>query len=112
YAFENALYLDVEQKLSEKIQLSYGLRYSTFLRLGQDELNMYANNEPVVFNQELQIYEKAEPIGIEKYKRSKVLKSFGNFEPRLAIAYQLQNNSSIKASYNRLSQYLHLLSNT
>ncbi|UPS93015.1 carboxypeptidase-like regulatory domain-containing protein [Bizionia sp. M204] len=112
YAFENALYLDVEQKLSEKIQLSYGLRYSTFLRLGQDELNMYANNVPVVFNQELQIYEKAEPIGIEKYKRSKVLKSFGNFEPRLAIAYQLQNNSSIKASYNRLSQYLHLLSNT
>ncbi|OBX22756.1 collagen-binding protein [Bizionia sp. APA-3] len=112
YAFENALYLDVEQKLSERIQLSYGLRYSTFLRLGQDELNMYANDEAVVFNQELQIYEKANPIGVEKYKRSKVLKSFGNLEPRLAIAYQLQNNSSIKASYNRLSQYLHLLSNT
>ncbi|WP_339630967.1 TonB-dependent receptor, partial [Bizionia echini] len=112
YAFENALYLDVEQKLSDRIQLSYGLRYSSFLRLGQDELNTYANNEPVVFNQELQIYEKAEPIGVENYKRSKVLKSFGNFEPRLAIAYQLQSNSSLKASYNRLSQYLHLLSNT
>tara|TARA_R110002012_G_C11674678_1_gene613535 strand:+ start:10855 stop:13230 length:2376 start_codon:yes stop_codon:yes gene_type:complete len=112
YAFENALYLDVEQKLSDKIQLSYGLRYSTFLRLGQDELNIYKNDEPVVFNQELQIYEKADAIGVENYKRSKVLKSFGNLEPRLAIAYQLQSNSSIKASYNRLSQYLHLLSNT
>ena len=112
YAFENALYLDVEQKLSDKIQLSYGLRYSTFLRLGQDELNIYKNDEPVVFNQELQIYEKADPIGVENYKRNKVLKSFGNLEPRLAIAYQLQSNSSIKASYNRLSQYLHLLSNT
>lgn len=112
YAFENAFYLDIEQKLSDRIQLSYGLRYSTFLRLGQDEINIYANDEAVVFNQELQIYEKAEPLGVESYKRSKVLKSFGNLEPRLAIAYQLQSNSSIKASYNRLSQYLHLLSNT
>jgi len=112
YAFENAIYLDVEQKLSNKIQLSYGLRYSSFLRLGQDELNIYENDEAVVFNQELQVYEKAEPIDVENYKRSKVLKSFGNLEPRLAIAYQFQSNSSIKASYNRLSQYLHLLSNT
>ncbi|TYB79633.1 TonB-dependent receptor [Bizionia myxarmorum] len=112
YAFENAFYLDVDQKLSDKIQLSYGLRYSTFLRLGQDELNMYANDEPVIFNKELQIYEKADPIAINTYKRGKVLKSFGNLEPRLAIAYLLEDNSSVKASYNRLSQYLHLLSNT
>ncbi|EGV42391.1 TonB-dependent receptor [Bizionia argentinensis JUB59] len=112
YAFENAIYLDVEHKLSNKIQLSYGLRYSSFLRLGQDELNKYANDEPIIFNQQLQIYEKADPIDIDKYKRGKILKSFGNLEPRLAIAYQLENNSSIKASYNRLSQYLHLLSNT
>ncbi|MFD2552107.1 carboxypeptidase-like regulatory domain-containing protein [Bizionia sediminis] len=112
YAFENAFYIDVEQKLSNKVQLSYGLRYSTFLRLGQDELNIYANNRPVVFNSELQIYEKAKPIGVENFKRGKVMKSFGNLEPRLALAYQINSQSSVKASYNRLTQYLHLLSNT
>ncbi|MBU2940656.1 TonB-dependent receptor [Lacinutrix sp. C3R15] len=112
YAFENAIYIDAEHKLSEKITASYGLRYSSFLRLGQKELNVYENDNPILFNEELQIYEKADPIGTETYSRSEVLKSFGNLEPRLALAYQLNEHASIKASYNRLSQYLHLLSNT
>jgi len=112
YAFENALYFDVEQKLSDRLQLSYGFRFSSFLRLGQDELNIYDNNQAVVFNQELQIYQKAEPTRTETFKRSHVIKTFNNLEPRLSLAYQLNNNTSIKVSYNRLSQYLHLLSNT
>jgi len=112
YAFENALYLDVEHQLSNKLSISYGLRLSSFLRLGQNELNVYENDKPVNFNEELQIYEEAEPIGTETFKRSEVIKSFANLEPRLALAYQLNENSSVKASYNRMSQYLHLLSNT
>ena len=112
YAFENAIYIDAEHKVSNKLSLSYGLRFSSFLRLGQDELNTYTNDEAVVFNDDFQIYEQAEPIGIETYKRSDVITSFSNFEPRFSLAYQLNEVSSVKASYNRLSQYLHLLSNT
>lgn len=112
YAFENAIYIDAEHKLSEKLTASYGLRYSSFLRLGQKELNVYENDNPILFNEELEIYEKADPIGTETSSKSDVLESFGNLEPRLALAYQLNNNASIKVSYNRLSQYLHLLSNT
>lgn len=112
YAFENALYVDAEHQLSNKLTVSYGIRFSSFLRLGQDELNLYENDNPVAFNQELQIYEKAEPIGTQQFKRSDVITSFSNPEPRLAMAYQLDDNTSIKASYNRISQYLHLLSNT
>lgn len=112
YAFENALYLDAEHQVTPKLALAYGLRYSSFLRLGQDELNVYENDEAVIFNEELQIYEKAEPIGTDSFKRSKTIKSFGNLEPRFSLAYQLSDVSSIKASYNRMSQYLHLLSNT
>ncbi len=112
YAFENALYLDAEHKLSEKLNLSYGLRLSGFHRLGQDELNIYENDEAVVFNEGFQIYEKAEPIGTESLKRSDVIESFYNLEPRASLAYQLNTDSSIKLSYNRMSQYLHLLSNT
>ncbi|MDO5977289.1 TonB-dependent receptor [Flavivirga spongiicola] len=112
YAFENAIYLDAEHKLSDKLALSYGLRLSSFHRLGQDELNVYENGQAVVFNEDFQIYEKASPIGTETFKRSDVIKSFFNLEPRTSLAYQLNSENSIKLSYNRMSQYLHLLSNT
>ncbi|EPR70668.1 TonB-dependent receptor [Winogradskyella psychrotolerans RS-3] len=112
YAFENAIYIDAEHKLSDKFSVSYGARLSMFHRLGQDELNIYENNSPLNFNPALGIYEKANPIGTDTFSKSDVIQSFANLEPRLAIAYQLNDNSSVKASYNRMSQYLHLLSNT
>ena len=112
YAFENALYVDAEHKISNNLALSYGFRLSSFYRLGQDELNVYQDNQAVVFNEDFQIYEKADPIDTETYKRSDVIESFHNIEPRASVAYQFSSNSSIKASYNRMSQYLHLLSNT
>ena len=112
YAFENAIYVDAEHQVTDKLALSYGLRLSSFTRLGQDELNVYQNDNPLIFNPELKIYEKAEPIGTESYKRSDLIKSFANLEPRLALAYQLNEQSSVKMSYNKMSQYLHLLSNT
>ncbi|RCW90932.1 TonB-dependent receptor [Winogradskyella arenosi] len=112
YAFENAIYLDAEHKLSDKFSISYGARFSVFHRMGQDELNQYENDNPVIFNEAIGIYQKAEPIGTETYNRSDVISAFANLEPRLAMAYQLNQSSSLKASYNRMSQYLHLLSNT
>lgn len=112
YALENAIYIDAEHKLSNKLSISYGARFSTFHRLGQDELNIYQDNNPVTFNEDIGIYEKADLIGTETFDRSDVIESFANIEPRFALAYQLNDNSSIKASYNRMSQYLHLLSNT
>ena len=112
FAFENAVYIDAEQKLSKKLTVNYGLRFSSFLRLGQDELSMYNNDNPILFNEDLQIYETAEATSTETYKRGDIIKSFANLEPRMSLAYQLNNKSSVKASYNRMSQYLHLLSNT
>ncbi len=112
YAFENAIYIDAEHQLSDHLTVSYGVRFSSFLRLGQNGLNTYENDSPVSFNESLGIYEKAVPTGTEFTSRSDVIASFANVEPRLALAYQLNSNTSIKASYNRMSQYLHLLSNT
>ncbi len=112
YAFEPALYLEAEQELTKKLTVAYGLRYSMFYRLGQSTINVYANNEPVTFNQNLQIYEKATPLGTEFYSKNKTIKSYDYLEPRFSIAYQLKENQSIKASYNRMVQYLQLISNT
>ncbi len=112
YANEFAVYADIEQGITPKLKLQYGLRISSFIRLGQEELNIYKNDNPVLFNNVFQIYEKAKPIGMEKYKRSDHLASFINLEPRLSLAYSLSEDNSIKISYNRMAQYLHLLSNT
>ncbi|WP_299386527.1 TonB-dependent receptor [uncultured Lacinutrix sp.] len=112
YAFENAIYLDAEHKVLDNLTLAYGLRLSTFQRLGQSELNIYQNNQAVTFNNDFQIYESADAIGTESASQSKTIKSFINLEPRFSAAYQFNRKTSVKASYNRMSQYLHLLSNT
>ena len=112
YANEFAVYVDVEQNITEKLSLQYGLRLSNFIRLGQDELNVYENDHPVSFDPDLQIYKEADPIDVINPKRSEQLATYTNLEPRIALAYSLDPNNSIKASYTRLSQYLHLLSNT
>lgn len=112
YAWENALYISAEHKLTDKISLNYGLRYSNFQRLGEQNVNNYANNQAVVFNPGLQIYEEGTPTGITHYGKNKKIIDFGNLEPRLAVSYALNGNQSIKASYNRMSQYIHLISNT
>ena len=112
YANESAVYIDVEQDVTDKLSINYGLRLSHFIRLGQDELNIYNFNQPVTFDPFLLIYQSADPIGVTNPKRGDQLASFTNLEPRISLAYSFNDDNSIKASYTRLSQYLHLLSNT
>nr|WP_315166793.1 TonB-dependent receptor [uncultured Flavobacterium sp.] len=112
YAFEPALYINADHEISSKIALSYGLRYSMFYRLGQSTVNIYENDNPVIFNSELQIYEKATPISTKFYDRNKVIQSYNYLEPRFSLAYQIDEDQSVKASYNRMVQYLQLISNT
>ena len=112
FALENAAYFDVVHKPSTKISFRYGLRLNQFLRFRQDGLNRYLNDNPVSFDQNLGIYKEGEIIG--KYlnpDNSKTIKSFYNIEPRFNLSYNFKNQS-IKASYNRLNQYIHLISNT
>lgn len=112
YAFEPSIYLSAEHKLSNKLSVNYGLRYSMFYRLGNQKINTYTNDQAVIFNTDLQIYERATPTGTIGYGKNKTIEKFNNLEPRLAISYALNEDQSIKASYNRMSQYIHLISNT
>ncbi|WP_442786932.1 TonB-dependent receptor [Flavobacterium suncheonense] len=112
YALEHAFYLDAEQEISDKLTLSYGLRHSLFYRLGPSTINYYENNQPVTYDEALQIYEKGEPVSTQFFSRSKVIKDYQNLEPRLAVAYEINEHSSVKASYHRMTQYLQLISNT
>ncbi|GAB5401511.1 MAG: TonB-dependent receptor [Aureisphaera sp.] len=112
YANEAAIYVDVEHDITDKLSVEYGLRVSHFIRFGQDELNVYADNNPVEFDPFLLIYQEADPIDTVESSRSDQLASFTNFEPRISASYAFNDDFSIKGSYTRLSQYLHLLSNT
>ena len=111
-AFEAAAYISAEHELTDKLTAQYGLRFSTFSRLGGQSLANYANDLPVVYNDEIGIYEEGEEIGTTDYKKSESIKTFANFEPRLGLSYQLNDESSVKGSYTRSVQYVHLLSNT
>ena len=112
FAMENAAYFDVIHKVSSNVSMRYGFRLNQFLRFKQNGLNRYFNDNPVVFDQNLGIYRQGEIIGeYLNSDNSKTIKSFYNLEPRFNISYNF-NNQSIKASYNRLNQYIHLISNT
>lgn len=112
YALESAVYTSAEYIFSESLSAEAGVRVSNFLRLGQEELNLYPNDQPVIFNEDFGIYEKADPSGTANPAGSEVQRSFTNLEPRLAVAYSFDDNQSIKVSYNRMTQYLHLITNT
>ena len=112
YAWENGVYVDGEFEITDNININAGLRLSTFNRLGQDNINIYENNRPIIFNEELQIYESVDPIETTNASRGTTLKTFANLEPRFSIAYSLDSNTSFKASYQRINQYIHLISNT
>ena len=112
YALENAFYISAEHKFSEKLSAEYGLRLSNFFRLGQNEFNTYANDEPVAYNPRTSIYSEADILETRDVSRGESLETFTNLEPRLAIAYNFAEDQSVKVSYNRMAQYLHLISNT
>lgn len=112
YANETAAYIDVEHQISEKLRLQYGLRLSHFIRLGQDEIFVYKNNRAVEFDPFTLIYKEGTPIDTISSSRGDQLASFTKLEPRVALAYTFNSNNSVKVSYTRMAQYLHLLSNT
>lgn len=111
-ALESGIYASAEHQISDKLILNYGLRYSRFNRLGGQNIMNYVNNMPVTYNEELDIYEDGEETGETFFKKSESIETFDNFEPRFGMSYQLNGSSSVKASYTRSVQYMHLLSNT
>tara|TARA_A100001234_G_scaffold114116_2_gene100143 strand:- start:168 stop:2525 length:2358 start_codon:yes stop_codon:yes gene_type:complete len=111
YAVESSAYFDIINKISPNFSVRYGLRINQFLRLRQQGLQSYVNNDPLDFDENLKIYNPANPLIYSFDNNSSVFKTFNNIEPRINISYSFKDQS-LKASYNRLNQYLHLISNT
>ena len=109
FAAEAAVYVGAEHELSPALALRYGFRLNQFNRLAQSGLERYANNQPITYNNSLGVYQEATPIGT--YSNEESTESFTNIEPRFTLAYRTKK-SAWKASYQRVHQYLHLISNT
>ena len=112
YAFENGLYADIEHNLTDKISVMAGLRFSSFYRVGASIINYYDNNQPVLYDEELKIYEKATPTSTKYFGSNEKIADYSNFEPRLTVSYEIDKDQSVKAGYNRMVQYMQLVSNT
>lgn len=105
YAFEGSLYLDNQQKLNDKITLQYGIRYSNYSYLGE--------GTAVILDENNVVPGVRKPVSdFEAFSKGEIIQNYGNFEPRFSMNIGINKGSSVKISYNRLAQYLHLLSNT
>jgi CarboxypepD_reg-like domain/TonB dependent receptor/TonB-dependent Receptor Plug Domain len=111
-AVENYVYAQNEQKVSPKLTISYGFRLSQFATLAGDSVKVYRDNLPLRFNTVTSSYEKGITEGYQKQSKNAWQNIQYGFEPRLNLNYTLTENSSVKASFNRMKQYIHLLSSS
>ena len=105
WAFEHAFYVGNDQKLTDRLSLQYGLRYSLFDYVGPgttyDVGPRNGTGSREIFNPEGRDFERLD-----------LIQRYDNWEPRASMGYKFNEKSSVKASYNRMSQYIHLISNT
>src|SRR6185369_4542845 len=52
------------------------------------------------------------PIDTLNFSDGKIIRSYWGLEPRFGMRYKMNEKSSIKFSYNRMYQYMHLVSNS
>ena len=98
YSLENALYFSNNWTVSERFSLIYGLRLTSFSVLGEGDFYTLDDDNEV--------------SDTTSYGSGEVVKTYLNLEPRLSTAYQLDATSSLKATYARTTQNMHLLSNS
>jgi hypothetical protein len=106
-AVEYSAYVGNEWRISPKLSLQYGVRFSRY---------DYKSSEDVYYVRRFVGISDNFPSGYDLDTRvndkTKVLQTYSNFEPRFNMKLETGENSSIKASYNRMTQYIHLMSNT
>lgn len=90
-------YVSHEWKPSDRFAVIYGLRLNDFMVMGPGTFYDFDDD--------------GEAIGEQTYDRS-VIKHYLNLEPRFSASFLLNETSSVKASYNRIAQNLHQLTNT
>ena len=100
---ESSVYIGNEQKLLPRLTMEYGLRWSSFNYIGAGTAFYYRDTIP----------NENKPLDHQTiFKDWETITHYNNPEPRISFNYVIDDKSSIKASYNRMSQYIQIVSNT
>ena len=94
FSHESALYIAGETNITSRLRINSGLRLTGFLHVGPYQEYLRDYDEEI-----------ADTI---TYRSGELIKSYSNLEPRLSLRYMLNNNSSLKASFTSIYQYIHL----
>jgi hypothetical protein len=98
YDMEDALYLSHEWSPFAAFHVNYGLRISDFTVLGPGNFYTYDQN--------------GYAMDTAKYGNGRVVANYFTPEPRISLSFLLNTVSSVKVSYTRNVQNVHLLSNS
>ncbi len=96
-ALEHSVYFSNDHKLGPLFSIRYGLRLSMFQNIGKETL--------FLFDEKYNCYDQI------NYASGDIFNTEANLEPRLAAMYQIDEFSSIKASYLRTVQYAQVATN-
>lgn len=102
-ALESALYFGDNIEVSRSLSLYAGIRYSSYQYLGRKDVFTYVPGQPL---------EISNMVDTLHYGKGKTIANYGGLEPRLSLRYKLSESASLKLSYNRMRQYIQVLSNT
>jgi len=100
---ESFLYLNDEVELNEKWALVAGLRFSMYRSYGPGKVFTYSDEKPL---------RTSAITDTLVFSGGQTIRNYSGLEPRLSVRYALDEVTSLKASYNRIYQYIHLVSNT
>jgi hypothetical protein len=98
-SLENAAYVSNEWVATDRLNVIYGLRATSFSLLGN-------GGEYFTYTQDGAVN------SIDTYAQNKIITSYLNLEPRLNASYVYSKTASIKGAYARNVQNVHLVSNS
>lgn len=102
-SIEAAVYISDRFQLTEKFDIEAGLRYAHYARIGKALVYQYQPNAPL---------QPRTTIDSISYIGGEIVKSYGGLEPRISLRYALNDQVFLKVGFNRIHQFVHLVSNT
>lgn len=100
---ESGVFVGDEWEINPNVMLSGGLRFNLFNYLGPKTIYTYQEGSP------RRITGISDTLSFGNNER---IKTYNGLDYRISARYILAENLSVKASYNRLHQYIFMLSNT
>lgn len=102
-ALESAVYLSEKFTVNPDLTIDAGLRYSLYNYLGPNTINNYPPGANKIVDN---------IINTTTYGKNEVINTYHGPEIRISARQMLSASTSIKAGYNTMRQYIHMLSNT